>query len=82
MVLNCAARFADYRMAGSGMLPVRWMAPECLDIAMFTPASDVWSMAVCFWEVRQQYQARLFYGCSYRFHLSGDNSRDRYIKGS
>ena len=23
---------------------------------------------------------RLFYGCSYRFHLSGDNSRDRYIK--
>ena len=24
----------------------------------------------------------LFYGCSYRFHLSGDNSRDRYIKGS
>ena len=25
---------------------------------------------------------RLLYGCSYRFHLSGDNSRDRYIKGS
>ena len=25
---------------------------------------------------------RLFYGCSYMFHLSGDNSRDRYIKGS
>ena len=22
---------------------------------------------------------RLFYGCSYRFHLSGDNSRDRYV---
>ena len=22
---------------------------------------------------------RLFYGGSYRFHLSGDNSRDRYI---
>ena len=22
------------------------------------------------------------YGCSYRFHLSGDDSRDRYIKGS
>ena len=21
---------------------------------------------------------RLFYGCSYMFHLSGDNSRDRY----
>jgi len=27
-------------------------------------------------------EVRLFYGCSYRFHLSGDNSRDRYIKGS
>ena len=25
---------------------------------------------------------RLFYGCSYMFHLSGDNSRDRHIKGS
>ena len=25
---------------------------------------------------------RLFYGCSYKFHLSGDDSRDRYIKGS
>ena len=25
---------------------------------------------------------RLFYGCSYMFYLSGDNSRDRYIKGS
>ena len=25
---------------------------------------------------------RLFYGCSYMFHLPGDNSRDRYIKGS
>ena len=24
----------------------------------------------------------VFYGCSYRFHLSGDNSRDRYVKGS
>ena len=23
----------------------------------------------------------MFYGCSYMFHLSGDNSRDRYIKG-
>ena len=22
---------------------------------------------------------RLFYGCSYMFHLSGDNNRDRYI---
>ena len=27
-------------------------------------------------------RTRLFYGCSYRYHLSGDNSRDRHIKGS
>lgn len=40
-----------YRMAGCGKLPVRWMAPECLDDGMFTPASDVWSVAVCFWEI-------------------------------
>ena len=25
---------------------------------------------------------RLFYGCSYGFHLSGDNSRDRHVKGA
>ena len=25
---------------------------------------------------------RLFYGCSYMFHLSGDDSRDRCVKGS
>ena len=25
---------------------------------------------------------RVFYGCSYRFHLSRDNSRDRCVKGS
>jgi serine/threonine protein kinase len=40
-----------YRSAGCGKLPVRWMAPECLDDGMFTPASDVWSVAVCFWEI-------------------------------
>jgi len=26
--------------------------------------------------------SRLFYGCSYMFHLSGDNSRDRCVEGS
>ena len=32
-------------------------------------------------EIHEEYR-RLFYGCSYMFHLSGDDSRDRYIKGS
>ena len=31
-----------YRVAGSAVLPVRWMAPECLLYGIFTTASDVW----------------------------------------
>ena len=30
----------------------------------------------------KRWSVRLFYGCSYMFHLSGDDSRDRCIKGS
>ena len=31
---------------------------------------------------RERERKRLFYSCSHKFHLSGDNSRDRHIKGS
>ena len=31
-----------YRIAGSALLPVRWMAPESLLYGFFTSASDVW----------------------------------------
>ena len=31
-----------YRVAGRAVLPVRWMAPECLLYGIFTSASDVW----------------------------------------
>lgn len=31
-----------YRVAGKAVLPIRWMAPECLIYGMFTTASDVW----------------------------------------
>lgn len=31
-----------YRIAGSAVLPVRWMAPESLLYGFFTSASDVW----------------------------------------
>ncbi len=31
-----------YRIAGSAVLPVRWMAPESLLLGKFSSASDVW----------------------------------------
>ena len=31
-----------YRIAGSAVLPVRWMAPESLLYGFFTSASDIW----------------------------------------
>ncbi|CAG5096048.1 Oidioi.mRNA.OKI2018_I69.XSR.g14455.t2.cds [Oikopleura dioica] len=33
------------------LIPVRWMSPESLLKADYTTASDVWSFAVCCWEV-------------------------------
>jgi len=38
-------------MGGEGMLPVRWMAPESLSDATYTPASDIWSYAIVCWEI-------------------------------
>lgn len=31
-----------YKIAGKAVLPVRWMAPECLLYGIFTTAGDVW----------------------------------------
>ena len=31
-----------YKVGGAAVLPVRWMAPECLLFGVFTSASDVW----------------------------------------
>ena len=31
-----------YRIAGSAVLPVRWMAPESLLLGKFSSTSDVW----------------------------------------
>ena len=33
------------------MLPVRWMAPECIDDGVFTKHTDVWSYGVSLWEL-------------------------------
>ncbi|KJE96255.1 TKL protein kinase, variant 1 [Capsaspora owczarzaki ATCC 30864] len=39
-----------YRMEHKGRLPVKWMAPECLNYRKFTHQSDVWSYGVLAWE--------------------------------
>ncbi|KJE95216.1 TKL protein kinase [Capsaspora owczarzaki ATCC 30864] len=39
-----------YRMEHRGRLPVKWMAPECLNYRTFTHQSDVWAFGVLAWE--------------------------------
>lgn len=40
-----------YMKEGSGPLPIRWMAPECISYQSFTDKSDVWSFGVLMLEV-------------------------------
>ena len=40
-----------YKIEGKAVLPIRWMAPECLYYGKFTPETDVWSFGVTLWEV-------------------------------
>jgi serine/threonine protein kinase len=40
-----------YRKTTEGMLPIRWMAPEAIHKSIYTPQSDIFAMAVVFWEV-------------------------------
>lgn len=40
----------EYRAAG-GKMPIKWLAPECINQKIFTHKSDVWAFGVTVWEL-------------------------------
>uniref|UniRef100_A0A6I8PB31 Epithelial discoidin domain-containing receptor 1 n=1 Tax=Ornithorhynchus anatinus TaxID=9258 RepID=A0A6I8PB31_ORNAN len=49
-----------YRVQGRAVLPIRWMAWECILMGKFTTASDVWAFGVTLWEVLTLCRAQPF----------------------
>ncbi|XP_011704000.1 PREDICTED: tyrosine-protein kinase transmembrane receptor Ror-like [Wasmannia auropunctata] len=52
-----------YKIGGSRLLPVRWMAPESVVYGRFTLETDVWSFGVVLWEV-YSFGKQPYYGFS------------------
>eukprot|EP00041_Stephanoeca_diplocostata_P006429 m.84826 g.84826 ORF g.84826 m.84826 type:complete len:1325 (+) comp16355_c0_seq4:235-4209(+) len=40
-----------YMIRGQKKMPLKWMAPECINFRRHTRKSDVWMFAVCAWEI-------------------------------
>lgn len=40
----------EYKAAG-GKMPIKWLAPECIQLRSFTHKSDVWAFGVTIWEL-------------------------------
>ena len=40
-----------YVAQADSLCPLRWMAPESISDAIFTPASDIWSYGILQWEM-------------------------------
>jgi hypothetical protein len=53
----------DYYKFQNKMLPIRWMAPECLAYGRYTTQSDCWSFGVCLWEIFA-YGCQPYAGCT------------------